>query len=679
MKKLVCLLLTLMIALTGGTLAAAAESNAGEILVAPEELPAGHWALYEAELASALENARARAPGQVQYALEARGDFNGYTGSKADGSLRLEYTVSDSMVPVGERSIIYLNLTCEYPPMVYTIGGLALDKDFKKVGDLLYNQGESFKYDGTTKTLAIPCKLDFEGYFNFVVVVSDGLGNQFAMTTPTVQVYDGEKPPFNSVGTDRNVLMDVDNSLGMSLSVDKTKTKVGHPITATATLTTRHDPVQYKGTWTLMDAQGNVLDTVETAGEANAQTDKATVTFSYLPLNAGEVQFEITATDGVENRVNINTPWLTVDDGLYIEAELNRAVMNIARTTRGSYTVHGHTCPTIYYFIGWEVYDGAGEVLESRTAVMTEPTGQDLYTPRIGSELLFYAGAGCEHFAATYQQDTLLLVGGIQAEIWPLTVTAQSGGEVGAGYSVSGGLAPYQEIVITGTSYDSLTGVSYGFMERTVTETEGTVFGTAHLGDQVYFEIRVVEEDGYSSVWKSEMIPMSEAPAVTKPTLTAAVTPVQLSAGENVTLTWQMVGGSGTINKLEPESSYVQWKNAEGEVLSEELIATVSGTAEFTPAEDGDYFCALVLTDGYNQQIKWTSEKIRVRTGRTPGDADMDGSVTIMDALAILQYDVGWDVEIAAANADVDEDGAVTIMDALAILQYDVGWDVELH
>lgn len=63
---------------------------------------------------------------------------------------------------------------------------------------------------------------------------------------------------------------------------------------------------------------------------------------------------------------------------------------------------------------------------------------------------------------------------------------------------------------------------------------------------------------------------------------------------------------------------------------------------------------------------------------RIPGDADDDGLVNVMDALAILQYDVGWDVTINTSNADVDASGTIDVMDALAILQYDVGWDVEL-
>ena len=66
------------------------------------------------------------------------------------------------------------------------------------------------------------------------------------------------------------------------------------------------------------------------------------------------------------------------------------------------------------------------------------------------------------------------------------------------------------------------------------------------------------------------------------------------------------------------------------------------------------------------------------KPARTPGDANEDGLVDILDALAILQCDVGWEITINTSNADVDESNTVDIMDALKILQYDVGWDVTL-
>ncbi len=55
------------------------------------------------------------------------------------------------------------------------------------------------------------------------------------------------------------------------------------------------------------------------------------------------------------------------------------------------------------------------------------------------------------------------------------------------------------------------------------------------------------------------------------------------------------------------------------------------------------------------------------------GDADGDGTVTIMDAMVIAQYDVGLVDDINLAVSDVDGDGTVTIMDAMVIAQYDVG------
>lgn len=52
-----------------------------------------------------------------------------------------------------------------------------------------------------------------------------------------------------------------------------------------------------------------------------------------------------------------------------------------------------------------------------------------------------------------------------------------------------------------------------------------------------------------------------------------------------------------------------------------------------------------------------------------PGDADLDGQVSIYDALLVLQSLAGWEVDVSALHADVNEDGLVTIDDALQILE----------
>lgn len=60
--------------------------------------------------------------------------------------------------------------------------------------------------------------------------------------------------------------------------------------------------------------------------------------------------------------------------------------------------------------------------------------------------------------------------------------------------------------------------------------------------------------------------------------------------------------------------------------------------------------------------------------GQTLGDVDLNGKITIIDALMTAQYYVGLNPQgFQAANADVDANGAVNIIDALMIAQYYVG------
>ena len=60
---------------------------------------------------------------------------------------------------------------------------------------------------------------------------------------------------------------------------------------------------------------------------------------------------------------------------------------------------------------------------------------------------------------------------------------------------------------------------------------------------------------------------------------------------------------------------------------------------------------------------------------RIPGDPDGDGSVTLNDAVMILQYGTGESGSMDVSNADVNGDGTVSIHDALCIFQHEAGWD----
>jgi len=64
---------------------------------------------------------------------------------------------------------------------------------------------------------------------------------------------------------------------------------------------------------------------------------------------------------------------------------------------------------------------------------------------------------------------------------------------------------------------------------------------------------------------------------------------------------------------------------------------------------------------------------------RLPGDADDDGTVTLADALCILSYAAGDEVQINLSNADVAGENGVNLEDALRIMQYIAGWNVTLQ
>ncbi len=669
LRRLLFSVLILTLVMTG-LVPALAEDEGTRIPYA--QLPADIRAAYESEMALAEKNARARAPGQTQLFAKLKGNVTPYTGSKSCNSLKVDYTVSQSVAKVGEEVYFYVNMECDYPPMVYVLGGLAFDESFEKTGDLTSNtDGVVLPADVTQKGMRIRYTHDKPGYFNFVIVVKDGNGNVVQLSTSTVMVYEEKEPPFSSIS--------IDGNLALLMNVDRSKLDVGTVITANTEITTKADPVRYRGVWTLTDADGNVLDVKESSAEVNAQNPSAKIAFEYQPLQAGKLQFRITASDGDGNLINTNSPVLDVEDGFHFTARLNRvSALMVGNSVTATYNVYGHDCGKVSCYIGWECHDADGSILASKTEVVKERSGKVSYTPRVGQEIEFYVGATCEHFTGEYPARAFLaLIGGLEVERSLTANTVAYGDEIGVNYSVSGGLEPYQKIVITGYTFDESRSKTYTFLTKTVTEAEGTVMGAPKLGDEVWFKVQVVEEDGNVTAWETGKAALTGAPEVTAPTLTASLSSVRAAVGETVTLTYRMSGGSGTISKEDPQGSYAVWKLLDGTAVHTQLLTGISGTSVFTPAEEGKYLCELVLTDGYHQQISWKSDTITVSAG-IAGDANADGRVDLQDALLVMQYDAGWSVTLSKANADVDNSGAVNAADAVLILRYVSGESVVL-
>ncbi len=667
MKKIGCLLLALWMAL-------ACLSAAAEGAVTPldyDALPQSHRTLYENQVAEAIANAPFRLPGASQLFALARGDFNGYTGSKTKDGITVEYTVSNSMVQVGESIKFNVKVTSGEKPFIFTVSGLVLDNQFDNAERFSEVSGEVADY---TWEKVISYKPTETGYVNFTLAITDEKGNEVSLTTSTIQVYEDEEPLFRNIAIDGN-------GVAVVLSLDDKQTGVGEVITATATFTTKTDPVSYEAVWTLYSEAGEVLDEQRTSGQCSAQEKVTTIHFDYWPLQAGKTQFVVTATDGEGNKASINTPYVPVADGFSFRAELDKAAFSVGESITATYSIHGHECDDTKCIVGWNCYDpqDTDKVLYTVSNVVDKRSGAASFTPRFGEMIEFYARASCEHYPdvyPAYARATLLY--GVYAELSLSASTVKSGSSISLNYSVVDGIEPYQEIQITGYSVNTAESKTYTFFRQTVTAAEGKVTGTPYLGDQVYFEVKVTEQDGYVSTWRSATIPLTGAPEADALALEASVDVVSMELGETVTLTYKLTGGSGALNANDPDASTVVWQTAEGETASSARLTKASGTAAFTPEEKGEYICVVTLTDSYNQRVTWTSDSIYVGSVRIPGDADDNGLVNLADAQLVIRYGTDSTVEINADNADVNADSAVDLNDALLLLQFNAGWNVKL-
>lgn len=667
MRRYLFLLVLTMLILTMVGIVAMADT-AKETTVAYKDLPQAHRELYERTVATARAEVHKRLPGNSKLQAKIRGDFSGYTDVKSDNSLRVEYRVSDSIVKVGEKIWFYVNMYCDYSPMVYTVSGLVFDKEFNQTG-WVNGDGKSAMIDDTFNSVAYYYPTLEPGYVSFIFAITDGNGNQVSVVTSTVMVCEEDDPIFKNQSADINT--DTEGNLGLMMSLDRATLSVGTEITAAVDMTTTADPVKYRGVWTLTDEAGNILDTSETTSEVNAQAEPARINFTYRPLKAGKLQFVINANDGEGNRIKTNTPVIDVADGYYFTARLNRiSALTVGNSLTATYNIYGHECDKAGYYIGWECHDAQGNTVASHTEVVQERSGKVTYTPRVGQAVEFYVGATCEHIKGVYPETvTLALVGGLEGEVSLTKSSVKYGETIGVKYSFEGGKEPYQKVIVKGYSYDESKNRTFCFLEKTVTDGQGTgtVSGAPKLGDEVYFEVQLVEADGNTSTWKTGSAAFTGAPEVTDPKVTASLSAAKVTLGEKVTLTYKMSGGSGTINSSVPEASYISWYRLDGAVMYTERLSKINGTPSYTPDAVGTYYCQLTLTDGYHQQITWKSQNFSV-VKALPGDADGNGRVDAKDALLIMQYDAGWSVQISMVNADVNG-GGVTLSDAVAVLR----------
>ena len=652
------------------------------------ELPAEHRAAHEAEKAAALANARARAPGQQMLQAEQRGLETGYQGAKNKNSLVLNYDVPDSVIQVGEYAAFAFNISTPHDEIRYTITGKELDENFQHRQNLFPEGDRTHVINGTAESgtyfaYGYRYQTKRAGYIYFVITVSDSNGNVLAFTTPTIQVYAEKEPAFDNIGMD--TVIGTNRNLGVRLTMDRVSATVGDEITAAVTMSTKLYPIEYTANWKHIDAEGNELVVERYEGTVSHALDaNSALTFPYQPLYDGQVQFMITATDGDGNIVQINNPLMTVEDGYYVILSLNTNVINVGGKARATYRIQGHECDEgTSYRITWRSYAADASIsdapMDTQVVLMETRSGSNSYAPRVGQNISCVLDVSCKHTVegtvrtGYAEAKGITLVGGMNAELALTASTVASGQNLTVLYSLEGGMAPYRSVTVNGYSTNGTT--TYQFLSTTVTEDEGTVTGTPYLGTQAYYEIVVVESDGYTTTWQSEKIPLTGAPHVSLPVLTASLSKDAILLGEAVSVTYRMTDGAGMLS---PDGdSFLRWKKSDGTVVKEVRLNAISGTHSYQPTEDGEYQCEIRLKDAYNQTITWVSGPITVG-GRLPGDVNLDGVVNATDAALIMQHGAGWRVVISRSNADVDASGAVNIQDALLILKFVSGQSVTL-
>ncbi len=110
-------------------------------------------------------------------------------------------------------------------------------------------------------------------------------------------------------------------------------------------------------------------------------------------------------------------------------------------------------------------------------------------------------------------------------------------------------------------------------------------------------------------------------------------------------------------------------------------LFSASFTAPKTPNENSEFVIEIV-DNVYDEEgdvvtVDKTNGTVKVNDGPSYqlGDVNMDGSIDLFDAIAILQHEAGTKSLTVAqlALGDVNNDNSVDLFDAISILQYEAG------
>ena len=149
-----------------------------------------------------------------------------------------------------------------------------------------------------------------------------------------------------------------------------------------------------------------------------------------------------------------------------------------------------------------------------------------------------------------------------------------------------------------------------------------------------------------------------------------------IPAGKHTVVTKEGVAATCTTDGL-TEGSYC---SKCGEVFKVQTVIPASADGHLwhngvmTSAPSGD--AAGEMT--YTCRLCGAAKTVSIHS-TTPGDANCDGTVDVLDVIDMMEWFCGGAVELNLYNADVNDDGLLDMLDIVTVMAHACGWDVELQ
>ena len=533
------------------------------------EVPADMIEALEAAADANAEKVRAEGETEDGLSLQEKEGFGGFIDSRSSGVLSINVTVSSNVVKVGEKVTIRVEYDTLYTPVYIVHQQLIYNSAFAQTGETKY-VSSSTRYSNSAWTWSHTPQSS--GYFTFLFVIEDGVGNQIVYSTPTIKVETiAVKEPYKGI---------VDNDgAGVLIEMDKAYASVGEPITATCMFWGNTGAsVIYVGGWAAYDRDDNEIDRTQWEGVLSPDQQDQLYDIPYTPQEPGELRFLIVASDSTGKEFTISSPMITVYP--YIEVYIDQEIS----------AMFGDTVTAVYdvewpdkspYLQGYWTFTDENGKSSNKWVTVSSGGGTVSYTTDKPGTLKFTVIATLNGKEYKYTTEEIT-VEPYNISVWLDKSSVAFGDEVTAHYSVDWyGEDPMVEACWKIEADD--------FTMNTWEEVEsltGSFTYTPEYGNRVRFYVHAIV--GEEKVWEySSYCDFTGTPLRDDPVYVKNVSINQTSAtiGKTITGSYSL----GNYTGSEDAWYYVEWQvYADGErydyTYYDDELPGPSGTVSFTPS-----------------------------------------------------------------------------------------------